>query len=870
MDALHTVVRRVSGLDSLGADLRLALRQLRRAPGFTVTAVLTLALGIGATTAVFTLFDAVLLKMLPVQRPEELYRVGDPPECCVTSGLEDNWSLFSYPLYRSLRDQTPELRQLAAFQAGSLTLSARRQGSPASEAAAGELVSGNYFATFGVGAFAGRALTPADDVPGAPPAAVMSYRAWEQRYAPDRSVVGATFILDGLPFTVVGIAARGFFGDTLRPDPPDFWLPLASEPALRQQSSLRDHADRAWLQLIGRLDAAARPATVQAHVTAELRQWLLAQTDLSAEERKKIAKQVVAVVPGGAGVSLLQGRFASALHLLLALSGLVLLIACANIANLLLARGTTQRTQVAVRLALGAGRARLLRQGLTESALLGVVGGAAGLAVAFAGTRALLALAFRGAHSVPISAVPSLPVLGFTFVLSLLTGLAFGIAPALLASRFDPAETLRAGNRATRDTSGLPQRSLVVAQTALSLVLLAGAGLLSRSLAKLESQDFGFATAGRLIVKVDPLLARYTPERLPDLYRQIEQRLGALPGVQGVGLAMYTPLTDRWTGSIFIQGRPLPPAGVEEDYAAFERVSPGFLDAIGQRVLRGRPITEHDNAGAPRVALVNEAFARKYFQGRDPIGQRFGGDDPAASGELEIVGIVGDAIYSRPTRPPEPMYFLPLAQSAASSKPSIQHTDLRSHYIRAIVLRMAAGGAGGASAAGGAGALAMGGAVRRALAAIDPNLTVLGMTSPGEEIRREFNQERLLARLTGFFGLLALVLASVGLYGVTAYSVARRSAEIGIRMALGASRRAVVGMVLRGACLQLALGLALGLPAALAGGRLIAHQLFAVRSWDPPALAAAVAVLSVAALVAGLLPALRAATIEPLQAVRAE
>jgi len=859
MDALRIVVTKVSWLDSLGADLRLALRQLRRSPGFAVTAVVTLALGIGATTAVFTLFDAVLLKALPVQRPEELYRVGDPPDCCVTSGLEDNWSLFSWPLYVSLRDRTPELRQLAAFQAGSLTLSTRRQGGAAvAEAAAGEFVSGNYFSMFGVGAFAGRALTPADDLPGAPPAAVMSYRAWEQRYAPDRSVVGATFVVDGLPFTVVGIAARGFFGDTLRADPPDFWIPLASEPALRQQSSLRDHADRHWLQLIGRLDAAARPAAAQARVTAELRQWLLAQTDLSLEERKHIAKQVVAVVPGGAGVSVLQNRFASALHLLLALSGLVLLIACANIANLLLARGTTQRTQIAVRLALGAGRARLLRQALTESALLGVVGGAAGLLVAFAGTRALLALAFRGAQSIPISPAPSLPVLGFTFALSLLTGLAFGIAPALLASRFDPAETLRAGSRATRDTSGLPQRSLVVVQTALSLVLLAGAGLLTRSLAKLESQDFGFATAGRLIVKVDPLLARYAPERLPNLYQQLEQRLGALPGVQDVGLGMYTPLTDRWTGSIFIQGRPQSPSGVEEDYAAWERVSPRFLDAIGQRVLRGRPITEQDTAAAPRVALVNEAFARKYFRGRDPLGQHFGGDEPAASGELEIVGVVGDAIYSHPTRPPEPMYFLPLAQSAASSKPSIQQTDLRSHYIRAAVLRLAAGSP------------AMGGAVRRALADVDPNLTVLGMTSPGEEIRREFNQERLLARLTGSFGLLALVLASVGLYGVTAYSVARRSAEIGIRMALGADRPAVVGMVLRGAGLQLALGLALGLPASLAGGRLIAHQLFAVRSWDPPALATAVVVLSVSALVAGLLPALRAASIEPLQAVRAE
>jgi predicted permease len=861
MSAIGDTLAKTSWLEPLASDLRFGLRQLRRAPGFTVPALLTLALGTGAMTAVFTLFDAVMLKDLPVARPAELYRAGNVPDCCVNSGLQDDdWSLFSFPLYQSLRDHTPEFRQLAAFQAGRMQLSTRRAGAATpAEPAACELVSGNYFSMFGVGAFAGRMLAPSDDAPGAAPAAVMSYHAWERRYAPDTSVVGSSLTFDGRPFTVVGIAPRGFFGDTLRPDPPDFFIPIAEEPILHQQSSLRDRGDRHWLELIGRLRAGARPAAAEARMTGELRQWLLAQPDLSASERQSIPKQRLAVVPGGAGIAVLKTHFASGLNLLLALSGLLLVIACANIASLLLAHGTTQRAQIAVRLALGAGRGRLLRQSLTESALLGLAGGVAGLLVAFGGTRALLVLAFQGAHHVPISPLPFLPVLGFAFLVSLATGLLFGIAPAWLASRFDPADTLRGGNRSTRDTSALPQRSLVIGQAALSLILLAGAGLLSRSLAKLETQEFGFAIAGRLIVQVDPMHAHYTPERLPQLYRQIEQRLGALPGVERVGLAQYTPLTDRWTGLVFLPGRPQPPPGAEPDYAAWERVSPHYLDAIGQPVLRGRPIGERDDAGAPRVALVNQAFAHKYLAGKDPLGKRFGGAEPAASGEIEIVGVVGDAKYNSPSRPPEPMYFLPLAQSIASRKPSLQHTDVRSHYIGAIVLRLAAGSRAG-----------MGAVVRHALAEIDPDLTVLAMSSPAEEIQRELNRERLVARLAACFGLLALVLAAVGLYGVTSYSVARRTAEIGIRMALGAGRGAVVGMVLGGVSRQLAWGLAIGLPAALAGGRLIASQLFGVRSWDPPVLAAAVAVLIVTALVAGLVPARRAASIDPLPALRSE
>jgi predicted permease len=859
MTMLPTSLARRPWSEALLADLRFGLRQLRRAPGFTATALATLALGIGATTAVFTVFDAVMLKALPVREPAELYRVGDAPNCCVTSGLEDDWTLFSFPLYQSLREHTPEFRELAAFQAGRMRLSTRRSGAATpAEPASGELVSGNYFSMFGIGAFAGRLLAPADDVPGAAPAAVLSYHAWERRYAPDASLVGSTLVVNGQPFTLVGIAPRGFFGDTLRPDPPDLFIPIADEPLLSRESSLRDRADAAWLELIGRIRAGARPAAAEARMTGGLRQWLLARPGLSAKERQGIPKQRLTIVPGGGGIAVLKTELARGLDLLLALSALLLLIACANVANLLLARGTTQRGQIAVRLALGAGRGRVLRQKLTESLLLALAGSAAGLLVAFGGTRALLALAFEGAHHVPISPLPSLPVLGFALLLALLTGLAFGVAPAWFAVRFDPGETLRGGGRSTRDRSALPQRSLVVFQTALSVLLLAGAGLLSRSLARLEAQDFGFATAGRLFLRIDPTLAGYSPERLPQLYRQLEQRLGALPGVERVGLAQYTPLNNRWTGLIYLPGRPQPAPGAEPDYAAWERVSPPYHEAIGQPILRGRPLAERDGAGAPRVALINEAFARKFLPGQDPLGKRFGTSEPADTAEVEIVGVVGDAKYNRPSRPAEPMYFLPLAQSNASRDPLVRHTDLRSHYIGAIVLRLAAGSP------------VMGGAVRRALAEIDPDLTVLEVTTPAADIHQELNQERLLARLTGCFGLLALALAAIGLYGVTSYSVARRTPEIGIRMALGADRGAVVRMVMGGVCRQLGLGLAIGLPAVLAGGRLIASQLFGVRSWDPPALLTAATVLVVAALVAGLVPAQRAATIDPLPALRTE
>jgi len=401
-------------LASLWQDIRYGLRMLRKNPGFTVVAVVTLALGIGANTAIFTLINAVMLKSLPVANPHELYRVGNDDNCCVIGGFQGNWGIYSYSLYQQFRDHTPEFSQMAAFQGGLGDLSVRRGGaSHLAEAYVGQFVSGNYFTLFGVSASAGRLIAPTDDRPGAPPVAVMSYRAWQEHFGFDPSVIGATFIINTMPFTVAGIAPPGFFGDTLRPDPPDFWLPLSAEPTLNGEHSLLNHADQHWLYVMGRLKPGAQPASVQSELTAELQHWQSAQPDLTDRNRSEIGEQHIVLAPGGRGVARLEADSVLDFRLLMAISGLVLLIACANIANLMLARGAARRTETAIRTALGAPRRRLIRQMLTESILLGVLGGAAGLIVAWSGAQAILQITFRGAQYVPISTHPSLPVLSF-------------------------------------------------------------------------------------------------------------------------------------------------------------------------------------------------------------------------------------------------------------------------------------------------------------------------------------------------------------------------------------------------------------------------------------------------------------------------
>ncbi|HEX6773861.1 MAG TPA: ABC transporter permease, partial [Acidobacteriaceae bacterium] len=543
-------------METLRQDIAYALRQMRQSPVFTLTAMLTLALGIGATTAIFSLINTVMLKSLPVVDPASLYRIGEGQDCCVEGSPQENWGMFAYQFYLRMKQNTPEFSELAAFQAGGSQVSARRgESDRIAKPLRGEFISGNYFATFGINSFVGRTIVPSDDKQTAAPVAMLSYRAWQQQYGSDPKIVGSAMILDGHPFTIVGITPPGFFGETLRSDPPEVWIPIEQEPLFRGKNSLL-HAFPAWVRVIGRLKPGASPNAAPERLTNLLRVWLVNESGIPAEWmsglKQQLPKQHIKVVPAGTGVGVMKANYADSLHILMAVCCLVLLIACANIANLLLARGTARRAQTAVRLALGANRKRLIRQSLTESIVLSVFGGVAGLAVAYLGVKAIVALAFRGAKYVPIDAVPSLPVLGFAFGLSLITGVLFGTAPAWFASHTDPAEALRGVNRSTHDRSSLSQKVLVIVQATLSVVLLTGAGLLTHSLANMQNQDFGYDLNHRVTISLMAPFSSYSQPRLDAMYRELQDRLSHIPGVDSAALAQYTPLQDNW-GEIVIR-----------------------------------------------------------------------------------------------------------------------------------------------------------------------------------------------------------------------------------------------------------------------------------------------------------------------------
>jgi predicted permease len=843
----------------LREDVRYAVRQFAHAPGFTATAVLTLALGIGATTAIFTLVHAVLLKSLPVAKPSELYRVGDVENCCVNGGLQDDWSLFSYDKYKTFRDGTPGFTELAAFQAGRSLIGVRRNGSnqPA-ESQRSEYISGNYFSMFGLGAYAGRVLTPQDDHKGADPVAVMSYRTWLQKYGLDPSVIGASFTMNGQPFTVVGIAPPGFFGDRIE-SAPAFWLPLADEPLINGSNSILDFPEQDWLNLIGRLTPGADVRNIEARMQVELQEWLLSPVSkLQPGEQATVSKQVLHLTHGGGGVQMMRDEYESGLHLLMGISAFVLLIACANVANLTLVRATTRRQQTSVRAALGAPRSRQIGQALTESSLLALLGGVAGVGLAFAGTQLILRLAFQKNY-VPIQATPSIPVLAFTFVVALLTGILFGVAPAWMTAMANPADALRGANRSTGQGANWTQKSLVVAQAALSLVLLCAAGLLTQSLRNMRNQHFGFDTSNRYISHIDPQMAGYKPAQLEAFYRQLRDTLAAISGVSRVSFSLYSPMEgDNWGETVYIEGQAPPPPDSDQNSASWVRVSDGYFDTIGTKIVQGRAITDQDTATSERVALVNQTFAKKFFKDETPIGKHFGNLEQRYAGNFEIVGVTEDTRYQGPTREIRPTFFLAAAQGVSYEDPRFVTFENRNHYLNAIELEMRGNVPG------------LEPQVRHALAQVNPDLAVIDFVSFAEQVEGNFSQQKMIAKLTSLFGLLALALASVGLYGVTAYSVERRTSEIGIRMALGADRLNVLRLVLRGAFLQVGIGLAIGIPATILGGRAMAAQLFGVKPYDPSTLLLTTAVLSFAALIAAVVPARRAATLDPMRALRTE
>lgn len=869
---IYNQLRKACGVLSakLMADLREAVRQLRKAPGFTATAVITLALGIGATTAIFTLVHQVMLKSLPVTNPDELWKIGDKNRCCnwggYTQGSDGDFSLFSWEAYKNFRAHTPEFTDLAALQAGNAPLGVRKAGSNAqADTRNGEYVSGNFFRTLGVQPWIGRLMTDADDQEGAPPVAVMSFHVWQDKYASDPSVVGASYQVNGHPFTVIGVAAPGFYGAKLAGwGMPDFWLPLSTEPLIDGAAARLKRPNGNFLDLIGRVRAGVNPKSLEAKLKVELHDWLASHVpDMEPGERQLWKQQTLHLVPGGAGVAAMRDQYEDGLKLLLIAAACVLLVACANLANLMLARGLKQRAEISLRVALGASRRRLMRKVLVESMLLAMIGGALGIAVAYAGTRLIVSLAFQigGPNNwVPIDATPSWPVLLFTLGISVLTGVAFGIAPAWMTSHTDPAEALRGANRSVGAGRSWAQKSLVIAQVAVSLVLLSAAALLGQSLRNLEHQNFGFETKDRYIAWINPTLGDYKPEQMEPMFRQIDERLMRIPGVRMAVPALYAPMTgDSWNEGIRIEGRPEPPAK-EDTSASWARVMPGFFEAIGAKVILGRPITDEDRATTRSVAVVNQAFVKRFFKHQNPIGQHFGMDKIKYSGTFEIVGVTNDIRYMTYDykKPVGPMFWLPEAQTVQYDDPAFLAGEIWSHYLYNIVIW----------APGNPPDMAR--RVRSALASVDRNLVLYDVDPYTKVVGADFQQEKMIATLTTLFGVLGLVLSAVGLYGVLAYLVERRTGEIGVRMALGANRGRVIGLVLGGAFWQIGIGLAIGIPAAMAAGRLMTEQLFSVAPWDPLMLTFATLLLAFAGLLAAVIPAWRAARVEPMVALRAE
>jgi predicted permease len=852
-------------LETTLQDVRYGLRQLGNAPGFTITAILTLALGIGANIAIFTIVHSLLERSLPVADASRLYRIGDQGTCCFYDGFENDngdYDLFPYDLYLQLQQSSPEFEQLAALQAGGSSLAVRSGSSPAKPLRS-EFVSGNYFATLGVSAYLGRPLTPGDDKAGAAPVVVLSYPSWQSDFAGNPGIVGSTVYVQTHPFTVAGVAPAGFFGDRIIERPPALWIPLSNEPTIEGAGTSlwrKGDEDEAWLYLLGRVRPHTGIQALQAKLSAQLRQWMSQQAEYTGHGGAAlIPRQHVVLAPGGGGIQTLQRQTGQGLRMLMLLSGVVLLMACANIANLLLARGAARHAELSVRIALGAARARIVRQVLTQCVLLSLLGGAAGLAVAYALSHMILALAFPHARTMPVQSTPSLGVLGFAFLISLATGVLFGIAPAWLSSHAEAAGALRAAGRSLGDRSSAPQKGLMILQVTFSIVLLSAAFLMARSLANLENQNFGITTANRYVMQFDPEGAGYTVDHLPALYREIEGRFSSLPSVINVSLARYTPLDgNAWGSCVIQQGHPSPRAG-DNCFSMWDRVSDRFLQSIGVPIVRGRNFSAQDSQSSTPVALVNESFVRRFFPNQNPIGRHFGMVSPENSNSFEIAGVFADFKMNDPRRETTPLFLRPLSQQYLGyTAPEAISSEQSSMFVDSIIVQFARPQQDTEAT------------LRRTLAAIDPNLTIFYFASYDAQVENNFSQDRLIAWLTSLFSLLALTLASVGLYGVIAFFVVRRTGEIGIRIAMGASRSGVVSMVLRNMAWPILIGGLLSIPGALYVSHLAGGLLYGINADSPWPWLAGMMMLGICAAVAAIIPARRAASINPVDALRTE
>ncbi len=838
-------------METLFKDIRYGIRGLLKRKGFAAIAVLTLALGIGANTAIFTLVNAVMLKSLPVDKPEELVLFSD----AVGEGtsIEDTpragqWRLFSYASYEYFRTHNQSFQDIAALRSGVSRLSVRQTDSQAAAAAraSGHLVSGNYFSVLGVRAMRGRLLTPDDDKPNVQPAAVISHRYWEKELNSDSSTVGKNVIINGTNFTIVGITPPEFFGERVR-RPPDFWLPLAFQPQIELRDSYLANNQVYFLMVMGRLRPGVSMDQAQATTNLALRQFLTEQagSQLTEERQKGIQNTFATLVEGKGGISGLRVVYSKPLQMLLAIVGMILLIACANVGSLLLSRAAARKAEISLRMALGASRWRIIRQLLTESMLLAALGGICGVLLA---QWAVIVLVRLVARESPLDTGADVGVLAFTIGVSILAGLLFGLIPAIQASRTNLSSAMK---EKTRTKSGFLKLNLsslmVVLQVGLSMVLLTGAGLFARSLVKLQSEDIGFDRNNLMLLGVDPRLANYKTTELPTLYQQLIERLSTVPQVKSVSMATYAPMSGtRRSSSIRVPG--FTPERGEDVTVQDILAGPRYAETLGMPVLRGREIEMRDTAAAPRIAVINSTFAERFFKDQNPIGRSFTFDDETDDGApLEIVGVVGDIKSDDAREKPEPTVYRPILQIQDGSAYSV------TLHIRTL-----------------SDPTPLTPQVRQMINQIDDKLPIYGVTTMSEQLRQNLNQERLIAQLVSFFGALALILACIGLYGVMAHGVARRTNEIGIRMALGARGGNIAWMILRETLYLVLAGLVIGVPAALLGARLISSQLFGVSPTEPLTLIAAAGVLTIVALLAGYLPARRASRVNPLSALRYE